>query len=599
MKKSITRRVFFSVVGVFLLVMTLQWIMQNTIVEDIYYLRTASRMDRQVEYLTSLLSQPFTVKDIQDVTQDLWADQDTSLLVLNKRGEIMNPAYLDTFNHASLQDASGHPFRILLYGLVDESGHFRPNFKAIQRGDAVLAHGVLIPGTNVLIPTDLSVNGAPLPQVDSQLFPGALVATGQALTLEGTVNDLQLTIRDRDLSSYQPERLLVEVFQLLVDRTNRQEDYNNILEDGGYTFVEEVSALELQVRVQEVQQGDLTHTLYLMTTHRPVAEAFTILNGYYLYIFAFQLALVVLIVFALSRYITRPVINLTQVATDIAQQNFTQRGHVETGDELESLSESLNAISDNLSTAIDHLEESNRDLAQEAIRREAEESRMRNMFQALSHEFKTPLGIMSGFVEVLRDGLGDKEPAYYYGAIEEEIDNLDSLVRSTLALSRMESGVDQVHLEAIDLEPYVASVLGKFANMAREKSIGLSHDLPQVSVAMDPLKMDQVLKNLIHNGIIYSPPGSQVTLWASLSSSQETPRTITIHITNTGVSIPHDQVDHIWDRFYRLDPSRNRASGGSGLGLTIVKHILDQHGSTYGVVSRDNEVVFSFTLPLV
>ena len=221
--------------------------------------------------------------------------------------------------------------------------------------------------------------------------------------------------------------------------------------------------------------------------------------------------------------------------------------------------------------------------------------RVRRDFVAnVSHELRTPLTSIKAMAETLLEGarLDETVAPRFLQTIMRESDRLVRLSADLLDLSRVEAlGIEK---RPIDLSALVADVVARLSAQAEKADITLANEIRSpLDVSADRDEMAQVLVNLLDNAIAYSPRGGVVTFRAS-----ESPDSVTISITDTGIGILSHDIPRLFERFYRADKARSRASGGTGLGLSIVKHIVENHGGTVGVESEYNKgSVFSFTLP--
>jgi two-component system phosphate regulon sensor histidine kinase PhoR len=218
----------------------------------------------------------------------------------------------------------------------------------------------------------------------------------------------------------------------------------------------------------------------------------------------------------------------------------------------------------------------------------------------VSHELRTPLSVIKGYVETLVDShdtmpLADRER--FLKTIQRHTERLNSLLEDLLALSRLESAQPGLARERVDLGQLFASLLEDFrARPAAEgHRFSLAIDANTPHVLADPLKLGQVLDNLVSNALKYTPRGSRIDLATRMSSAD----TVEVAVRDNGPGIPAEDLPHIFERFYRVDKGRSREKGGTGLGLSIVKHIVQLHG---GKVWAESEVgdgtTFFFTLPL-
>lgn len=214
----------------------------------------------------------------------------------------------------------------------------------------------------------------------------------------------------------------------------------------------------------------------------------------------------------------------------------------------------------------------------------------------VSHELRTPVASLKALAETLFGGaLEDPQAAReFLGRMESEMDRLAQLVEELLELSRIESGQVALRLHAVDVAPVIAAAAERLRPQAERGGLSLSVDVPKdlPLVRADPDRVQQVVVNLVHNAVKFTPPGG----WVKVSAG---PRdgVVAVMVADNGAGIPSDALPRLFERFYKTDPSR--AGGGTGLGLAIVKHLVQAHGGDVGVESREGEgSVFSFTLPL-
>jgi signal transduction histidine kinase len=308
-----------------------------------------------------------------------------------------------------------------------------------------------------------------------------------------------------------------------------------------------------------------------------------VLNKYYIILFILQFGILAGLVLVFSKWITGPVRELTEESKRIAHLDFSSHVELHTEDELEDLSNSLGLISRNMAANIQRLEN-------EAREKEKSEARMRDLLANLSHEFKTPLSVMSGFLEMLQDDEADK--SYCIETIEEEIDKLNHLTKETLLLCESES-YESYHLEEkhllVDLVP-----MGSFRHLVEEKNLQVEIKIQLAYVLCDGSKIQLVINNLISNAIKYSPKGAKIMIWSEIIGDRAK-----IFVENTGVRLDDESLERVWEKYYRGEKSRNKSFGGTGLGLSIVSTILDYHKSDYGVYNKETSVLFYFDLKII
>lgn len=290
-----------------------------------------------------------------------------------------------------------------------------------------------------------------------------------------------------------------------------------------------------------------------------------------------------------SRSITRPIVALSGTAQRMAELDFTRQCGESRADEIGALGHSLNQLSRNLSAALNELRQANAALKLDMDReRELERQRLA-FFSAASHELKTPITILEGQLT----GMLDRVDVYqdrdkYLAKALQVTGRMEKLVQEILTVSRMErSGFEPVRQPA-DLTQLVREQIALYDELICQKGLQAVLDLPDSApVTADPALLRKVLDNVLSNAVFYAPDGAELSIIATGGSE-----TVLI-VENSGSHIPEEALPHVFEAFYRAESSRNRRTGGSGLGLYIVKMILDRHGAHYALENTENGVRFT------
>jgi len=291
-----------------------------------------------------------------------------------------------------------------------------------------------------------------------------------------------------------------------------------------------------------------------------------------------------------SRQIVKPILRISDVSKRMARMDMTWRCGVRRADELGDLADSLNTLAQRLTLAMSKLEAANRQLQKDVDASRAMEKQRRDFFAAASHELKTPLTVLRGQLESMALGVGDyKHHEKYLPQALDTVESIEQLVREMLTISKMESGISKESFSEELLSPILASCLAEIAPLAAEKQIAVSLSCEQedMRAPINPPLFTKALSNILSNAVRYSPPGESITVTLSPSA---------LTVVNTGVTIPEKDLPLLFSPFYRVDPSRNRKSGGSGLGLYIVRTILHLHGFAYRLDNADHAVRFTMEL---
>ena len=278
-----------------------------------------------------------------------------------------------------------------------------------------------------------------------------------------------------------------------------------------------------------------------------------------------------------SQRVARPIKDMSQASQYIAAGHYNKRLDVYTDDELGELMQNFNRMAEALAET-------------EAMRQQ--------LIADISHELKTPLASIKGYMEGLQDGVISPTPETFQ-LVHREADRLQRLVHDLQELSRAEADQLQLDIQTHDAVELVNSVVEWIHPQFEDKGITLTAELPPqpLSVRADFDRIRQVLLNLLGNALQYTPPGGRVTLRVERDDADSMLR---FAVEDTGIGLTADDRERIFQRFYRVDRSRSRVGGGSGIGLTIARHIVEAHGGRIWAESDGlgHGSTFYFTLPL-
>lgn len=294
-----------------------------------------------------------------------------------------------------------------------------------------------------------------------------------------------------------------------------------------------------------------------------------------------------------SRYITKPIIELSSTSKKLARLDFEPHGNSNRLDEIGILSDSLNVLSDNLQLTLTELKKSNSELEVEILKERELEQKQQEFFSAASHELKTPLTILKGhLLGMLNKVKGYENHELYMERSLAVVEKMETLVKELLYVSKT-GGKQKSEYRTIDFAELLRIQIADVSDLLSEKGISLDVDIPdKLLCEVDPAQMERAIQNVLVNAIRYSPNGE--TICISLSNEKNT---VYCEIENTGVHIPEDMVSHLFEAFYRADTSRNRNTGETGLGLYIVRKIMELHHAKYGIKNSSSGVKFWFEIP--
>ncbi|NUU60515.1 sensor histidine kinase [Paenibacillus agri] len=447
----------------------------------------------------------------------------------------------------------------------------------------------------------LVVDGLYMDEKDTIMQPAKLQPSGaqpeEGLSrVTGTITDLLLP-EDRSFNPYYQDTLIQNA---LGDWINKMDTDRVRLTKGlpvQMEWTDKWSGIVYAVVVLSLPEaGEGGRYVFAMTSLQPVGEAVSILTQYFLYLAPVILILVTLLSLIYSRIVSFPLVKLSKAATRMAELDFSQQPSITSKDEFGDLSRSMNTLSQNLDATLKQLTEANQDLQEEVAKKERSEQLRKELIANISHELKTPLGIVKGFAEGLQDDVAIDKRERYLHLIVNETDRMNALIMDMLELSKFEAKAIRLHPKEIYLGRLVRNVASSFDHQLVSKNLHIDIlETEEWAVQADPRRLEQVVLNLLSNAVRYAEEHSTIRI----EIQQASPGIIMTRIDNVGPSIPEDDMERIWDQFYRAERSRDRKFGGTGLGLAIVKNILDLHGSRCGAENTKQGVSFYFTLEQV
>lgn len=327
----------------------------------------------------------------------------------------------------------------------------------------------------------------------------------------------------------------------------------------------------LLVGIPVMQQEVFDAIIVISTPLASIQEAEAIIKEQLLIVTVILILISLVITYYFSRAFTRPILKINEAAARMAGGNLSVRLEIESEDELGMLSATINELSVQLQKI-------------EQLRKE--------LIANVSHEFRTPLSLVKGYAETIRDVTGDmpEKRNKQLNIILEEADRLKDMVDDTLKLSQMQSEYFKLEVSSFDITAVVGNIRNRFTYIFEEKGIHLEMaEFPSgILVSGDEARIEQVLYNFVNNACNHTAKDGIIRIEISESADN-----VKIEVIDNGKGIPEVELPYIWDRFYKVSAD----SKGTGLGLAIAKKILEAHGSSYGVESESGKGSdFWFTL---
>lgn len=335
-------------------------------------------------------------------------------------------------------------------------------------------------------------------------------------------------------------------------------------------------------------------TMIIMSSSiESLKESIALSNGFMFYIVSLAVLLALISCFYVSLMITRPIKTLAKLSEQMGNFDFEAKYTGTSKDEIGILGCNMNLMSDSLKKAFDELKLANEKL-QEDIKKKEEIDNMRKDFIAnVSHELKTPISLIQGYAEGLNEGLCEDEESrkYYTEVIIDEANKMNIIVKQLLTLSALESGNQKLDISSFDMSELIAGVIETTGILLADKNANIKFEAKKILVKGDEFKVEEVLTNYISNAIHHVKENGKIEI-----KLIEKDKKLRISVFNEGKCIPDEDLTGIWEKFYKVDKAHSRSYGGSGIGLSIVKAIVEAHNNSCGVRNLENGVEFWFEL---
>ena len=342
---------------------------------------------------------------------------------------------------------------------------------------------------------------------------------------------------------------------------------------------------------------DNGYSIILRTPIQGIKDNVNISTTLIKYVGGAILAVGIIAAFVVSTYITRPIKQLSNIAEKMSEMDFNARYEGSDKGEIGLLGKSMNNMSEKLEQNIAELKKANLELKKDIDKKEKLEIMRTDFLSNVSHELKTPIALIQGYAEGLKEGITDDPESmeFYCDVIMDEANKMNTMVKRLLTLNQIEFGNDEPEMERFDINELIASVADANAIRAGQKNMSIVFDNRNEHnfVWADEYKTEEVLTNYISNALNHCDGKRAIEVRTEKS---ENGGTITVTVYNSGKNIADEDLERIWEKFYKADKARTREYGGNGIGLSIVKAIMDSMGQEYGVRNVSDGVEFWFNL---
>ncbi len=340
--------------------------------------------------------------------------------------------------------------------------------------------------------------------------------------------------------------------------------------------------------------------VYIRIPITPIKDSVDISNRF-IYVMGFAAIILgaVAITFITQKF-TKPIEELNDIANEMSNLNFKRKYRInDSGDEIDELGKSINTLSDKLEDTINKLKINNSELEKDIETKSKIDDMRKQFISDVSHELKTPIALIQGYAEGLVENVNTDEEnrKFYAEVILDEADKMDKLVKRLLELMKLEYEDREFNDKKFDIVELINSVIKNSRVLLDEEKIDVEfNEESPIYVYADDFYIEQVVTNYFTNAVknVDKVDGIKMIKF-SIKKSKEDGK-LKISVFNTGKKIEEEDLNRIWTRFYKVDESRNRSKGGTGIGLALVKAIMTKYNSSYGVKNKKNGVEFYFDI---
>lgn len=391
---------------------------------------------------------------------------------------------------------------------------------------------------------------------------------------------------NRDYKTLQ-RKLYAYIFEMEVP-----EAAHVLVQGDGYVIRESRDILTQADYLELIGTLDSGEPFIMRTAVESIRESAELSSRFFAYIGGAGIVASSLLIWWLSRRLSRPMMELAELSRRMADLDFNAKFTSRQNNEIGLLGQHMNRLSETLEKTISELKTANNEL-QKDIEHKIQIDEMRKDFLSnVSHELKTPIALIQGYAEGLKECINDDPESrdFYCEVIMDEAGKMNAMVKNLLALNQLEFGNDMTSMERFDIVDLVQNVINSVGILLEQKEIRLSFKAEgPLYVWADEFKAEQVVTNYISNAINHCEGDRIIEVKIERNGDS-----VRVSVFNTGSPIPESDLDKIWLKFYKVDKARTREYGGSGIGLSIVKAVMESMNKDYGVRNYDNGVEFWF-----
>ncbi|BCR35916.1 sensor histidine kinase [Mariniplasma anaerobium] len=582
-KKSFIKKLFLSLTLLYILIFLVIFLFQSTVFEQFYTNRTINTTKNEIENILPLES----VADINEIILDFSQETQTTSLLVPTNSLTNQLGLLQLQIVEVIQDN-------ITYEI------YMPNHDDVYLiGSTVDATIVYHAPTERYIPVSLSVNGERIihsgsgrinpmfsdysPDLD---LSSTFTITGEILSSEVIKNTTQSPINP--IISNEILNILSENYEDLT-----------VFSESSYYYVSTNETNNEQSLVYFVNTSieDTPYTLiavYPMSQITRIVSAVRTLN---IYTFIIVVGVLMIAAFFYSKQFSKPLVTLNNAAKKLSNLDFSHNPiTIETKDEFQELAFNINTLSANLEMTLSQLSKQNKQLSQSLEIENKNDERRKEFIRGMSHELKTPLSVIQASSEALEHNLFETkaEQTKQLKLIQQEIKNTNKMIKNMMLVYQSDTPQYKQYYQKFYIDNLIEQVVSRLQLLAFQKELEIKMDLLHVELLSDPQKLELVLSNLLTNAIKYTPTNETIEIKVIQDKND-----LTISVTNYGITIPDEEIERLFEPFYRVSKERSRHEGSTGLGLYIVNQTLNQFRSECHVKNVEKGVHFWFTIQIL
>lgn len=344
-------------------------------------------------------------------------------------------------------------------------------------------------------------------------------------------------------------------------------------------------------------QLDNQYWFIITSAMESIRDSVKLANRFLAYIGACSVLIGSILLWVVSKRFTKPILELANISEKMTHLDFEAKYTGKDKNEIALLGNNINQLSATLEDTISELKTANNELKKDIEKKEQIDEMRKEFLSNVSHELKTPIALIQGYAEGLMEGIiEDKESRdFYCEVIMDEANKMNHMVKKLMTLNQLEFGNDVVNMERFDIVALVRNYIQSASILTRQNGIEVRMAAQEpVYVWADEFKVEEVFMNYFSNAVNHCSGKKVIDITIEIAEHK-----VRVSVFNTGEPIPEGSVEHIWEKFYKVDKARTREYGGSGVGLSIVKAIMESMNQKYGVTNYTNGVRFWFELELV